>query len=229
MNAVVHREDGVILVAAQGYYDLSFSGRMYCGYYVDEDFKKLLPVDMTITSLSAERFWMLYLWAKQCLALDGCFIECGVAKGGSAKFLAGAMQGSGKLLHLFDTFCGMPKTDPDWDVHRAGEFSDTSVNEVREYVGHSDYVRIHEGFIPDTLTDIETPIAFAHVDVDIKQSMKDCCEFIYPRLTQGGVMVIDDYGQATCPGARKAVDDYFVGKRSVPISLLTNQAIVVKI
>jgi O-methyltransferase len=66
------------------------------------------------------------------------------------------------------------------------------------------------------------------VDVDVYRSILDCCEFIYPRLKTGGVMVFDDYGFPTCPGARKAVDEFFTGKPETPVILQTGQAIVIR-
>jgi len=71
-------------------------------------------------------------------------------------------------------------------------------------------------------------IAFAHVDVDIYRSVLDCCEFIYPRLVQGGFMLFDDYGFASCPGARRAVDEFFLDAPETPIVLGTGQAFVIK-
>jgi O-methyltransferase len=39
-------------------------------------------------------------------------------------------------------------------------------------------------------------------------------------------MVCDDYGFASCPGARKAVDEYFSGRADVPIELPSGQALI---
>jgi O-methyltransferase len=162
---------------------------------------------------------------------DGEFFECGVYKGGSASFLAKIINGSGKRLHLFDTFGGMPETNPMRDpVHEKGDFADVAIDEVRALVGHESFVHFHQGFIPETFAGMEdSRIAFAHVDVDIHRSVHDCCEFIYPRLALGGVMVFDDYGHVTCIGARQAVDEYFADKPSRPIPLYTGQAIVTKV
>ena len=41
-------------------------------------------------------------------------------------------------------------------------------------------------------------------------------------------MVFDDYGWASCPGVKKAVDDFFSNKSEVPCYLPTGQAIVIK-
>ena len=183
--------------------------------------------------VSADRCWVLYCLAVQSIAVKGDFWECGVYKGGTAAMLAEILkQNSGngtKRLHLFDTFRGMPETDPTKDLHIEGDFADTSIESVKAYVGHTSLVEYLQGLIPETFQSLKnTHIAFAHIDVDIYRSIMDCCSFIYPRLSVGGFMVFDDYGFPTCPGARTAVDEFFKNSRSIPLVLPTGQAIVFK-
>ena len=71
-------------------------------------------------------------------------------------------------------------------------------------------------------------LCFAHLDVDLYRSVTDCLTFIWPRLAVGGVIVIDDYGFESCPGAKSAVDEFFAGTGIVPLCLGTGQAIVFK-
>ena len=163
--------------------------------------------------------------------LEGEFWECGVYKGGTALMLAEIISPSkDKQSRLFDTFEGMPATAPNIDYHREGDFSDNSLNAVRVRIGDSGNLSFHPGLIPDTFSGLEgNKIAFAHVDVDIYQSVLDCCEFIFPRLTSGGIIVFDDYGFPSCPGARAAVDRFFRQKLEVPLVLPTGQAVVIKL
>ncbi len=134
-----------------------------------------------------------------------------------------------KKLLLFDTFGGMPETDPEKDWHKKGDFQDTSAEAVISYVRAEEFCSLRKGFIPETFRGLESAkIAFAHVDVDIYKSVYDCVSFIWPRLTLGGFIVFDDYGFATCPGARAAVDGFFATKASVPLCLSTGQAVVFK-
>jgi len=67
-----------------------------------------------------------------------------------------------------------------------------------------------------------------HIDVDIYQSVKDCCEFFYPRLHAGGVMLFDDYGKWTCPGAKLAVDEFFATKPEKRFYFPSGQCFVIK-
>lgn len=181
------------------------------------------------TLISIDRFKIIDTYLRNCLLIeDGCVMECGVYKGGSAKFMKNIMIQckSNKVLRLFDTFAGMPSVT-EKDKHKEGDFKDTDLKEVINYVGIENmYTIFHAGKIPDTFIDYKNlKIAFAHVDVDIYQSVWDCCEFIWPRLEKGGVIIFDDYGFESCPGAKEAVDKFF--DKNVKL-LETKQAIVEK-
>jgi len=195
------------------------------------EFGDILAAVSQYSLVTSDRIWVLYSLARQAQNVIGEFWECGVYKGGTALMLAKVVsKAKGKKLRLFDTFEGMPATDPDIDYHREGDFSDNSLEVVRRRVGFEGCVEFHSGFIPKTFIDLDSSdIAFAHVDVDIYQSVLDCCEFIYPRLSIGGILVFDDYGFPSCPGARSALDKFFTGKPEVPLVLPTGQAMVIKL
>lgn len=229
MKGLQRLPDGSIeFIGVTGYFNLELKGTFYCGWYEDEEFMRFHEEVEKRTDVGIERLWVIYKLAKQAKSVRGAFLECGVFAGGSAKFIGSVLNGSGNRLHLFDTWTGMPKTDPTKDWHREGDFGDVTAEDVRAFVGPDPVM--HQGFMPDTFKDFEGPIAFAHVDVDIYQSMKDCCEFIYPRMSSRGVMVFDDYGQATCYGAREAINEFFADKLEVPLPIpFTKQAVVFKL
>ncbi|GAB4392161.1 MAG: hypothetical protein Tsb005_05010 [Gammaproteobacteria bacterium] len=183
------------------------------------------------TLVDAKRAWVLYTLAQQALHLPGDFWEMGVYRGGTALLLNHVLTAKNpdKTLHLFDTFCGMPATKAEFDYHKQGDFADTQLENVKKLFNGSQQVQFHAGYIPETFAGLEHhKISLAHIDVDIHQSVLDCCNFIYPRLTTGGFMIFDDYGFPSCPGARKAVDDYFKDKVERPLILENGQAIIIK-
>lgn len=51
---------------------------------------------------------------------------------------------------------------------------------------------------------------------------------IWARMSPSGIIVFDDYGFLSCPGAKIAVDSFFEKERATRFHLLTGQAIVVK-
>jgi len=181
-----------------------------------------------LTLLTDEAMFNLYQVGRQVAAGAGDVAEVGVYRGGTAVLLAQVFEPAGKRLFLFDTFEGMPESaDERVDRHRAGDFDDTSLDAVTRALSRWDNVELCQGFFPGTARAVgDRTFALVHVDVDIYQSVSDSCEFFYPRLTTGGAMVFDDYGQRSCPGARKAVDEFFSDRPEHPFYLPTGQCVV---
>lgn len=195
------------------------------------DFRRYYDKAAPKTLVSPDRCYILYTLLRQAIRIEGDVWECGVYKGGTAAMMAAILNDScpSKRLYLFDTFEGMPVTDADKDWHKKGDFADTSLEAVTSYIGHGDLCVVRKGLIPATFTGLESAqIAFAHIDVDIYKSIIDCLQFIWPRLTFGGFIVFDDYGFPTCPGARSAVDEFFLQEACIPLCLPTGQALVFK-
>jgi O-methyltransferase len=193
------------------------------------DFGRLWKEIRRFTLVSADRSYVLYSLAQQAATIGGEFWECGVFRGGTARLLADVIEQSRRdiVLRLFDTFGGMPETDPTYDIHRAGDFRDVSMKDVEKVVGRRSFVRFHPGVIPQTFSQVPTAgIALAHIDLDIYRSILDCLDHVYPRLMAGGFAVFDDYGFSSCPGARAAVDLFLRDKPERPLVLPTGQAIL---
>lgn len=174
--------------------------------------------------------WTLHTLLRQALHVPGDVMEAGVYQGGTARLLRLVIDAHapGRTLHLFDSFAGMARTDAAADRHRAGDFADTSAEAVRRFVGGT--ATLHAGWIPESFAGLEgLRLCFAHVDLDLHESILDTLAFVYPRLSPGGVIVFDDYGYASCPGARAAVDHFFADKREVPLALQTGQAVVIRL
>jgi O-methyltransferase len=182
------------------------------------------------TVVPIERCWTIWQMASHAASVDGEFMEAGVFQGGTAKMLRLQAEQRGKRLHLFDSFEGMEVADSDRDRHVAGDFADTSLEAVQKVVGPTDSVEFHKGWIPNTFAGLENrKFCFAHVDLDLYQGVLDTLEFLYPRMPAGGVIISDDYGFASCPGARRAVDEFFADKPEKPLALLTGQGLIIKL
>ncbi|HEY8467025.1 MAG TPA: TylF/MycF/NovP-related O-methyltransferase [Solirubrobacterales bacterium] len=163
--------------------------------------------------------------------IEGDFVECGVWKGGSVMAAALTLQRLGDTsrdLYLFDTFTGMPEPGEKdvssaydgyslhrrWRRHKqtGTEWAGVPVERVQANVESTGYPRerIHcvKGMVEDTLP-AEAPekLAILRLDTDWYSSTKHELETLYPRLAEGGVLIVDDYGHYE--GARRAVDEYF--------------------
>lgn len=118
----------------------------------------------------------------------GCFVEVGVYKGGSAWFLAKIAKQQGRELYLYDTFTGIPHRHRDYDPHHIGDFAETSFEAVCDAIPMATVVM---GVFPHSLTRMP-PVAFAHIDADQYQSVKDAITTLKPLMVEGGIMLFDD-------------------------------------
>ena len=212
--------------------DLDLYRPLFSPWEGETNFKRLYDPIRAHTLVSPERAWMLLHLMRHALALPGDFAEFGVFRGGTALLAAEILRDAhdARALHLFDSFAGMPVTS-DGEPFSQGDFGQTSEAAVRALVAPTGAnAQFHAGFIPDTFQGVDIPrLAFAHVDVDLYQSVLDSIEFVYPRLVPGGILVFDDYGFPSCTRAREATDQAFAGRREKPIYLPTGQAFVIKL
>jgi hypothetical protein len=197
----------------------------------DQQFWKLYRTTLSEGNVvqPLEDFFNVYQMALKTRNLPGAIAELGVYRGGSAKLIA-SLKGD-KPLHLFDTFEGMPKVRADVDHHAAGDFADTSLEAVRQYLGGFKQIYFHKGFFPDSAKDLlPQPITFSfvHLDADIYESTKAGLEFFYPRTVKGGMILSHDYRSLHCPGVKRAYDEFFADKPELVVELWKTQCLVVK-
>jgi hypothetical protein len=170
--------------------------------------------------------------------IPGAIVECGVWRGGSMLAAARTLLDAGdptRELYLFDTFSGMPEPGPDdvrahdgaaasallRDPSEEQTRAEASLDTVKATMALSkfDPLRVHyvAGKVEETVpAAAPQAIALLRLDTDWYESTRHELEHLFPRLSAGGVLIIDDYGWWT--GARRAVDEYFAG-HSKPILL----------
>ncbi len=179
------------------------------------------------------RLYMLYQWLLSTRHIAGDCMEVGCYKGGTAKLISESILRHELkcAFHVFDTFDGMPDALAQDEAGFLNCFSDNSLNDVERLLSNNPDCFVHQGIFPDSASEHVRGLTFrfAHIDVDIERSVLDCCAFIYPRLAPGGVMVFDDYGDPYCPGAARAVDEYFSGRPDSVVHLpLLSSAVLIK-
>jgi len=140
--------------------------------------------------------------------VPGDVIECGSYRGGSGGLIGQCLLGSGKTLHVCDSFIGLPPPGDKDNFHRTGDFNDTSSHAVASGLAALAVpYQVHVGFFQHTLPSLEhTTFSLVHIDVDLYDSVLECLRFTYPRLAAGGALVLDDLGSPTCLGAKAAAD-----------------------
>lgn len=163
-------------------------------------------------------------------------VEIGAFRGGSAHFIASALQWHGRAnpFYVCDTFQGHVVVDPRVDgPHEVGsQFVGTSYEDVVAHLSPFSNIRVIQGDFRETSQQLAplAPFAMAHVDVDVYEVTVHALEFLAPRMIAGGFVVVDDYGFTTCPGAKKAVDEFAAAHAEyAAVHLLTGQALLTRI
>ena len=171
--------------------------------------------------------------------IAGPVVECGVWRGGSMMLAAEALLSFGdsnRELYLFDTFEGLPEPDKERDVDLHGKawhgewlarqvdgesfWGRAELDDVRHNMARTDYPtdNIHyvKGLVEDTLPEKAVEgIALLRMDCDWYAPTRQILQHLYPRLCQGGVLIVDDYGMLR--GAKDAVDEYFTANGDLPL------------
>lgn len=179
--------------------------------------------------LSYDRKWNVHQLLQLTAGVDGDFAEAGCYEGGTAFLLCQVARDDGRPVHLFDSFEGLSSPGSgDGDHWSAGDLQ-TSRTVLEENLARFTDVRVYEGWIPDRFPEIsERRFAFVHVDVDLEQPTRDSLEFFYPRMSAGGIIVLDDHGFETCPGARVAALEFCADKREPLVELASGQGLIVR-
>jgi len=193
----------------------------------DSEFQELYGIVQPYTMLGAERLHSLYSLAKQICnsPLEGDFVECGVAAGGSTLLLALVIKRHSRVarkLWSFDTFEGMPPPTAldrsitglsaqgtNWGAGTCSSPLAYVADHLSRY-GVAELVELQKGLFRDTLPGLkenEIQISLLHMDGDWFESTSDILTHAYDQVLPGGFIQIDDYGHWT--GCRKAVDEFF--------------------
>lgn len=137
---------------------------------------------------------------------EGCFVEVGVYKGGTAQHLTRLAEEQGRQIYLYDTFKGQPYAGS-MDKHPVGDFGDTDYETVKNALP---YAHVIQGIFPQSAVPMP-PVGFVHLDCDQYQSVKEASIYLIPKLVKGASIWFDD--APYLEGARVAVEEIF-GKRA---------------
>lgn len=163
------------------------------------------------TLVSDNRLANIIMYAYKAKVVPGDYAEFGVFRGGVAELLA--KGNPEKQIYAIDSFEGLPAPHEN-DTHKEGDFKETDIAGIRRYFAwfHPN-VEFIKGFSPDVFNAISGKrFAFVHIDVDLYESVWHACDFFYPRMNKGGIMIFDDYKWMTTPGAEKAISEFFADK-----------------
>ena len=86
-----------------------------------------------------------------------------------------------------------------------------------------------KGVFPEStkLSDIDL-ISLAHLDADTYKSTKDGLDWVWPKLSKNGRVILHDYNSQGCPGVKKAVEEFVKGLDLVVIEISESQVLLIK-
>ncbi len=157
--------------------------------------------------------------AKRQLSVPGDYVELGCYKGDTSLLLAEILKGTDKKLYIYDSFEGLPeKTGADESVagenFKGGELYVTKREVKERFLRANLPVPVIKKAWFNELTDGDLPerIAFAFLDGDFYESIRDSLHLIENKMVDGGVIIVHDYKNPALPGVARAVDEWTKGK-----------------
>jgi O-methyltransferase len=183
--------------------------------------------------LDKGRAYSLYQLAKMQSTVEGDYLELGAYRCGATLLLAAGDNLTDKTIYIIDSFEGLPDVtahDPFW---KKGDMGDPNLNEIRYFLRINLVKTKHiilKGFFPNQidLESLQKSWALVHIDTDLYQPTVDALNFFYPKLSFGGMIIVDDYGSISCPGVEKAVTEFCESNSVSHLFLYTGQALLIK-
>ena len=192
-------------------------------WWGDKAFNRYLATFGELDGMNTDRRWMIHQLLRIVDDVPGDTAECGVFEGAGSWLICQANRSAavpGRNHHIFDSFAGL--SDPsgiDGDYWTARALA-CGEEVVRKNLAEFSNVEYYKGWIPDRFPDVkDRTFSFVHIDVDLHDPTRDSIAFFYSRMSDGGIIVVDDYGFASCPGATTAVDEFLADKPEKMIGL----------
>lgn len=217
--------------------NISIYKNTFYPFFDDNDVNKWVKGNFENNSGDLPRFYFLNLVIDQLLSenISGDVAELGVYKGNSAFLLAKFARAVNKKAYLFDTYEGFNKKDftgSDGTLNH-DQFSDTSVEYVKDFVGADNTVFI-KGYFPESLKTVDLDnvnFSLVHIDCDLEKPFISALNYFYPKLMKGGFLILHDYSSLHWPAARKAIENFFSNKseKLIPIPDKSGTVVVRKL
>ncbi len=211
-------------------FDLVISKKKPSIVEISEEEENNINISKKYSMTTEIRMWALLNSLKKVHyeKIDGDIVECGVWKGGNIILIKKFIEKNNlkKKIYCYDTFEGMtPTSFIDNEISSGRNASEIVKNNntylckssleetkdnVRKNVKDFNNINFIQGKVEDTLIDeknLPEKISICRLDTDYYSSTKIELEILYPRIVQGGILIVDDYGHWS--GSKKAVDEYF--------------------
>ena len=179
----------------------------------------------TLTMCSQKRLDNVQFCIESCIGngVPGDLIECGVWRGGVSilmRAVLAAHQVNDRTVWVADSFQGLPKPNNDLDqkMYKMPEVQETNCFSVPLATVESNFhryglldeqVQFLPGWFSDTLPSASiSKLSVLRVDGDFYDSTIQSLRYLYPKVSTGGYIIIDDWGLSDICGEKAAVLDY---------------------
>lgn len=163
--------------------------------------------------------------ANEMMFVVGDFVELGCYRGDTSVLLA-KICGNKKRLYLYDSFEGLPEKSffdgsAAGDEFTKGELLVTKAEVVNRFKKSGLIMPIiKKGFFNELNSDdLPEKIAFAFLDGDLYESIRDSLKLVEDKMVEGGVILVHDYMNVALPGVSKAVDEWLKNKDRIRTSV----------
>jgi O-methyltransferase len=207
----------------------------HVSWMLDQQFWDLWK-EFPLAGQRPDRKFVLWSLANSIKKFAGDTAECGVLYGHSTHLICSALKTAANHdHHAFDSFEGLSKPQSEDALLSSAAYTwekgDLAVNlemaqaNLRQFTN----IKYYKGWIPNRFSEVmDRKFVLVHIDVDLFQPTLDSARFFAERLVTGGIIVCDDYGFETCPGARRAFDIVSDETEMPIIHLPTGQGIMIR-
>jgi hypothetical protein len=174
-------------------------------------------------------------WAASHAAnIPGDFVECGVNEGWLSLTICHYLNFNSlaKSFYLFDTYQGIPSDQiTEREKKRAALHNYSECYEsTKQKFDVFPRAKLVRGRVPDTLSmEAIDHVAYLSIDMNIAKPERAAIEFFWPKISIGGIVVLDDYAFGGYEAQHETMDE-FAAKVGVQIlTLPTGQGLIIKL
>ena len=151
------------------------------------------------------RLATLELLCRRLETVPGAAAELGVYRGFFARCINTLLPE--RKLYLFDSFEGFLPEAGAGEAFQAAH-ANTAPGKVLSIMPHPEQVVLKPGFFPASLEGLEERFCLVSLDVDFEETTLEGLGYFWPRLEQGGYLLLHDWGSEKLPGVARALERY---------------------
>ena len=171
------------------------------------------------------------------LKIEGDFVECGVHTGILSLAICHHLDFAkvDKKFWLFDTWAGIPleglsEADKDYAENKNSQIYTRDIfTEVQDTFAPYPNCHLVRGLLPGTIDEAQiNKIAYLSIDLNNTKAEEESIHALWPKLSKGAFIVLDDYGWTACKDQRDMWNDFAASKGVMIVTLPTGQGLLVK-